>query len=735
MNIKLKDFFNYKPIYDEKQIDEFFENEVKKPAVDYLWEEAWEQIQKAYDFAKKSHGNEKRLSWEPYIVHPVYVAKYLMMIKPWLYAIQAALLHDVIEDTPVTAEEIKKEFWPEVAFLCLGLEKVSKVRYHGEDRQIETLKKTFLAMGHDIRVIFVKLADRIHNIQTLKYHPKREKQERIANETLKIYAPIAKRLWIEVFQLYLENGAFAILEPEEFNRIFNYLEKNYSKVNIDKLIKKLKILLKEANIEYLDIKGRLKSPYRIYLKFQKYNTRNIEEIKDILAFRIIVKDIPTCYTTLGVIHSKYTPIIKRIKDYISIPKPNWYQSLHTTILGLYKTPVEIQIRTKEMDELAEYGVAAHFIYKELWDSKQVSSSQIEWVNKLKEIAKEYQEWKDNKSFFNILDVDFLRKSVFVYTPAGKIIELPRGATVLDFAFRIHTDIWLRFKSALVNGKIVPIDYKLRNGDIVEIKTFKNKYSAKKAWLDYVVSPTSKNKIRQFLNHLEREKFISLGKEILNEELKKYKLPELNSKENKISSVLTEEELNRNLILIASRNITPWKLIRTYYPEVIQLKNLVETETKEKINEIEKQVKDQVIIDNSKLFKYTFCPECKPSKWDKIIWKVTKEWIKIHKTTCKALKTVNFQKLVEAHWEGQEDSYYDVLISFDISWKLDSMVDILNTLKSFNIKLSNVNSYSKWDKNYLDVTIKVKLPTTLHLINQKLKKETSHLFNRYKIKFI
>jgi len=666
MQTSLKDFLNYQPIFDEKEIDEKFEKEVKQPVVEYLWEEAGEKLQKAYDFAKKAHWDEKRLSWEPYIVHPVYVAKYLLMIKPDIVALQAALLHDVIEDTPVTAEEIVENFWPEVGFLCVWLEKVSKVRYQWEDRQLETLKKTFLAMGQDIRVIFVKLADRIHNIQTLKYHPKREKQIRIANETLKIYAPVAKRLWIEVFQIYLENWSFAILQPDEFQRIFDYLEKHYSKVNIEKLISKLKSLLEKNNIKYLDVKGRLKSPYRIYLKLQKYGTKNISEIKDLLAFRIIVEDIPTCYTTLGVIHSQYTPIIKRIKDYISLPKPNWYQSLHTTVLGLYKTPVEIQIRTKQMDDFAEYWVAAHFLYKEKISDTEVAAKQIQWVNKLKELVEQYKDSPaDNHWLFNILDVEFLRNSIFVYTPKWKIIELPKWATVLDFAFKIHSEIGLKFKSALVNGKIVPIDYKLRNGDIVEIKNFKEKYTVKKEWLDYVVSPTSKQKIRQFLNHRERENFIKLWEEILNEKLKELGLPVLYSKEDKISKKYSEKELQWKLIQIAKKSLNIFKFLSTVYDKNQILKSIDSDFKEEKIEE--KKAIDKVVIDDSLLFKYDFCWECKPKAWDRIIWKVTKDGIKIHKITCSALKRVNFWKLVEAHWLWEEKRPYDIVFVFDVSW--------------------------------------------------------------------
>ena len=726
MQSDLKKFLNYQPIFEEEKIDEFFEKEVKTPVVDYLWEEAGEILQKAYDFTKKAHWNEKRLSWEPYIVHPVYVAKYLLMIKPDIVSLQAALLHDVIEDTSVTPEEIKDKFWPQVAFLCLSLEKVSKVRYRGEDRQLETLKKTFLAMWQDIRVIFVKLADRIHNIQTLKYHPKKEKQIRIANETLKIYAPVAKRLWIEVFQLYLENWAFAIIQPEEFNRIFSYIEKNYSKVNIDKIIKKLEDLLKENQIDYLEIKWRLKSPYRIYLKFQKYNTKDISVIKDILAFRIIVKDIPTCYTTLWVIHSKYTPIIKRIKDYISLPKPNWYQSLHTTILGLYKTPVEIQIRTNKMDEFAEYGIAAHFLYKENINDTKAAEKQIKWVNRIKELVEQYKDsLSDNSKLFSILDTEFLRNSIFVYTPKWDVVELPKWATVLDFAFKIHTDLWLKFKTGLVNWKIVPIDYQLRNGDIVEIKAFKEKYTVKKEWLNYVITHSAKQKIRQYLNRKEKDQFLQLWKIILNQKLSELSLPELGSKDDKITKKYEPSELESILLQIARKNLNVLKFIRAFYNVDFEKNTFWNDDKKEKIQ-------PKVIIDDSPLFKYDFCPECKPTVNDRIIWKITKDWVKIHKTTCKALKKVNFSKLIEAHWLWEDEKPYDIDFVFDID-DHDSLFDILALINWFNIKINQINTVNKNWKTYLVISTKVKLPTTLALINEKLKKDKC-CYKSFKILF-
>lgn len=729
MQVALKDFFDYKPIFEQEKIDEFFEIEVKQKVVEYLWTQAWEKIQKAYDYAKNAHWPEKRLSWEPYIVHPVYVARYLLLIRPWIIALQAALLHDVVEDTEVTWDDILNDFGPEVAFLCLWLEKVSKVRYQWEDRQIETLKKTFLAMGRDIRVILIKLADRIHNIQTLKYHPKIEKQHRIAQETMKIFSPLAKRLWIEVFQTYLENGAFAILNPKDFNRIFNYLNGYYSKVNIPKLINKVDGILKNADVDYTYISWRLKTPYRIFLKFEKYDTQDINEIKDILAFRVIVQDIPQCYKALWVFHAEYTPIIKKIKDYISLPKRNGYQSLHTTILWLYKTPVEIQIRTEYMHHFAEYWVAAHFLYKEKRDSTNASKKQLEWINKLKDLVEQYNEWQENKWFFDVLNIDFLRKSVFVYTPTWSVVELPKWSSVLDFAFTIHTDIWLKFKSAFVNWKIVPINWKLRNWDIVEIKNFQNKFVVRKSWLEYVISPTSKNKIRHFLNKQERDKQIEIGKNLLNLKLKENNLPELFAKEDKISRKFAEKELNLILLQIYSKNTSPIRILK----EVYNISMNVEEKVK-KTQVTESIIDTKVMIDDSGLFQTYFCPECNPKSDDKIIWKVSSDWIKIHNINCKALKSVNFDKLVEAHRSWQERTYYEVIFSFDLGDWVKNVVSILNLMQGFNLDILNINTFKdKSKKDKLNVTVWVKVPTALSFAKNDLKKHCN-LFESFKICF-
>ena len=364
MDIKeIDSFFDYQMTFDEDPL--FLLDEIIAQASAYLPAEQIEGIKHAYTFTKAAHAGVKRLSGEPYIVHPLKATLFLMELKPDLASIQACIMHDVIEDTPITREEVAAEFTEEVAEICEGLVKVSKVRYQGEDRHLETIKKTFLAMAKDLRVIFVKLADRIHNIQTLQFHPEERKRLKIAEETLKIYVPIAKRLGLYHFQLLLENGSFATMKPEEFSRILSYLKKYFREGEkyTEKGVKMLTGMLHREGVQNFEVKGRIKSPYRVYEKLsKKYHETDISTVMDLLAFRVITQSVGDCYMVLGVIHKYYIPLIKKIKDYIAIPKFNGYKSIHTTVLGMFRFPVEIQIRTQEMDDVAEFGVAAHFAY-------------------------------------------------------------------------------------------------------------------------------------------------------------------------------------------------------------------------------------------------------------------------------------------------------------------------------------------------------------------------------------
>jgi GTP pyrophosphokinase len=436
-----EEFFDYQPVFTSDPVD-ILEG-ILVQARKYLTPSDIEAIKRAYFFTRDAHQGVNRKSGEAYIVHPLKATEFLMQIKPDAVSIQACILHDVIEDTHYTYDDIEQRFGKEIAEICEGLVKVSKIRYKGEDRDLETIKKTFLAMAKDLRVIFIKLADRIHNIQTLQYHPEEAKRIKIAQETLKIYAPVAKRLGLYTYQLYLENGAFKVLYPDRFEKIMGYITKYFGggEKFIDKGVKTLTTILRKEGLSNFTVQGRIKSPFRIFEKMEKkYHTEDVSMIMDLLAFRVLTETVSDCYMILGIIHKYYTPLIKKIKDYIAVPKFNGYKSIHTTILGMFRFPIEIQIRTLVMNEIAEYGIAAHYAYAEHNSSVAASSIQAQWIKRLQTIVSEYTESSNKERFRNALSIEILDKAIFVYTPKGDIKELPQGSSVLDFAFSIHSEI-------------------------------------------------------------------------------------------------------------------------------------------------------------------------------------------------------------------------------------------------------------------------------------------------------
>ncbi len=704
-------FHTYEPLFDENP--QHIVDDICKFA-EYLTKDEKKMVKKAYTVARDAHVWVTRLSGEPYIIHPVRVLEFLMMLQPDAASMQAALLHDVIEDTPMTYEDIKKIFGDEVAELCEWLVKVSKVRFTWEERQLETLKKTFLAMWKDLRVIFIKLADRIHNIQTLHYHPKKHKRFRIAQETLKVFVPVAKRLWLYVYQWFLENWAFKNRDPKEYQRIYDYVVKKYWDVDRYKnsWIDRLKYLSEEDEIPYLDVKWRLKSPYRIHKKLQKYQTKDISKVMDILAFRILTDSVWDCYNMLGLIHKHYTPIFAKMKDYIALPKPNWYRSLHTTILWMYDFPVEIQVRTKDMEQVAEYWVAAHFAYAEEWISTRISDKQAEWIHRLQDIVNKFQEAEDKEGFKQHLNVEILEKNIFVYTPKWDIIELPQNSTVLDFAFRIHSDIWFKFKNAFINWRIVPVDYVIKTGDIVDIKTFKNKVTATASRDRYLNTPSAKSKLSRFLRHNERESKINGIRKMLDDRLQSFWLPLLWSKNDRILKNFTKDEWEHEIMRIADKQITPTKLIKTFYQE--QMKKIEDErkaswQKKKKQITIKKKPQQVVIVDNDKELEVVLCPECLPkiSKKKKIIAKSDSGFMKIHCVSCTALDTIKSNRLYEAHRNWKEPTTYVLkltLLLVDRPWVL---LRLLKVLEFFQLNFNNLTTEprdEKWTEVYLEIDI-------------------------------
>jgi len=723
MNLrKMYDYINYKPTYEENPIY-ILEDIIKKAKV-YLPQNQIYKINKAYEFAKEAHSWVKRLSWEYYISHPLKATEFLMEIKPDIDSIQTCLLHDVIEDTEVTADEIKEIFWEKVAFLCEWLEKVSKIKYKGEDRHIETLKKTFIAMAQDLRVIFIKLADRVHNIQTLHYHPKEKKRIKIAEETMKIFVPIAKKLWLYNYQLYLENWSFKILDEENFTKIFNHLKKNFWADNKykDKWKKLITNFLKKEWLKNFIVEWRLKSPRRIHQKMtNKYNSTDISSIMDLLAYRIVTDTVASCYIILGIIHKYYTPLIKKIKDYIAIPKFNGYRSIHTTILGIFQFPIEIQIRTKKMDEIAKYWVAAHYEYSEKWETSRAETQQWKRIKKIQNLVQTYKEVDKREEFKDNLNIEVLEKNVFLYTPQWDVIELPQWSSVLDYAFRIHTDIWLKFKNAIINGEIKPINYKPETWDIVEIKITKNKYTANKHRLDFLHAPSSKSQLKRFLNIQQKEDRIKSARKNLNKKLEKFNLPILENTDNKITKLIKKQDLNKRLLKILDKKDTYNQLIKAFYPKEREIYNNKIQNTKQTYIQNKKE-NISVIVDCDKLINYTLCSECDPKPWDIIIARSGKTWIKIHTVKCKWVKTISPEKLLEAHRKWQEPTKYETQIELKTNNNDQNIIRIMTLFSEFNITISQISIQNK-KNNISEISLKINFinPTKLAFLLNNLKK--------------
>lgn len=473
-----------------------------------LSSERKELILNAYEFAKKAHAGQKRKNGEDYIQHSLQTALTVARIGMRSRTIAASLLHDVPEDTNVTLREIEEKFGKEIAFIISGITKLGriKLRETKEELYLENLRRMFLAMASDIRVVIIKLSDRLHNMETLASLPE-EKVMRIAKETMEIFVPIANRLGIGDVKIRLEDLAFKYLEPENYEKIKNLKETEYSqmKKNIEQVVSELKKELKKESINFIDISGRTKSLYRLFIKLKDRNM-DIHKIYDLAGIRIIVPSISDCYETLGIVHRVYHPLIGRIKDYISLPKSNGYQSIHTTIFAPKGKFLEVQIRTQQMHDESKFGIAAHWIYSEQtkdWrnfftfeEKKMVPEKELTWINQLKDWQTEIG--KDNKEFLEDLKVDFFKNHIFAFTPRGEVIDLPEESTPIDFAYHVHSEIGNRATGAKIDGKMVPLDYQIRNGEVVEIITSRDPKKPSRDWLKFVKTSIAKSHIKKNL---------------------------------------------------------------------------------------------------------------------------------------------------------------------------------------------------------------------------------------------
>lgn len=480
--------------------------QLKEVVYKYNPEVNWPLVEKAYHFAAQAHKDQRRRSGEPYIVHPVHAAMNLAKLNMDSSAICAGLLHDVLEDTDVSSEDLRREFGDDVTYLVEGVSKLEEVKFTKKNQYIENLRKMFIATAKDIRVLLIRLCDRLHNVQTLEFLPTKE-QKRIAQETLEIYAPIAHRLQLGALKGQLEDWSFKYIDPKEYERLLDIIQTNFKERQQSlRMVKDtIKQMMHDNHIEVIDMKDRIKNVYSLHKKLERYDNE-LSSIYDIVALRVVVPSIADCYAGLGIVHSTYKPLKGRIKDYIARPKPNGYQSLHTTVLLNNGDFLEIQFRTPKMHEQAEFGIAAHWQYKE-GDQYPRRQKEIQWIKELAGILKDIETNNDLES----VKIESFSNRIFTLTPKGDVIELPENSTAIDFAYSIHTDLGDKIIKAKINGEIKNVDTILQNGDVVEVIIDKNKKGPDIKWIDKVQTQIAKSKIQQ----AHRRKLFSWGKDLKN----------------------------------------------------------------------------------------------------------------------------------------------------------------------------------------------------------------------------
>lgn len=658
-------------------------------------------INKAYEFAKHYHEGQVRKSGEPYIIHPLEVAYIVSTLELDDNAICAALLHDVVEDTEVTREMIVAEFGEEIANLVDGVTKLGKIAHYldKEEEQVENYRKFFMAMAKDIRVLMIKLADRLHNMRTLK-HLSDDRKYAIAKETMQLYAPLANRLGIYSIKWELEDLSFLYMEPEAYAELVDGINKRREEREkfINDIIVEIRKKLKEMKIE-AEVYGRPKHFYSIYRKMKKDN-KTLDQIYDLFAMRIIVNSVKDCYAALGLVHELYKPMPGRFKDYISMPKPNMYQSLHTTLIGTEGTPFEVQIRTWDMHRVAEYGIAAHWAYKE---GKSVSASD-EKLSWLREAIEWQKETNDDKEFLSKLKFDLFDEEVFVFTPKGDIKSLPTGSTPIDLAYMIHEQVGHRMTGAKVNGKIVPITTKLANGDIVEIITSDSAKGPSRDWLKIVKTTQARNKIQNWFKKALRDENILKGKEQIEKELKRIGMSfaDLFKTEwvNKALEKYKYNTLEDCYAAIGFGAISAAKIITRLLEEY--KKENKEEEIENKINELReakpadrsKVSKSGVIvkgIDNC-LVKLSRC--CNPLPGDEIIGYITKgRGVSVHRADCVNCKDLlsNEQRIIEVSWYKENKASYMADLEIYANDRAGLMADITVAIGDLKAKMVSINA--------------------------------------------
>ena len=672
-------------------------------------------IEKAYKVAYKFHEGQFRKSGEPYIIHPICVAIILAELELDKETIAAGLLHDVVEDTPMTTEDVAREFNPEIALLVDGVTKLTQLNYSSDkvELQAENLRKMFLAMAKDIRVILIKLADRLHNMRTLKYM-KPEKQKEKARETMDIYAPIAHRLGISKVKIELDDLSLKYLQPDVYYDLVEKvnLRKPEREAFVNQIVKEVKEQMDEADIE-AEVNGRVKHFFSIYRKMVNQN-KTIEQIYDLFAVRILVNSVKDCYAALGIIHEMYKPIPGRFKDYIAMPKPNMYQSLHTTLIGPNGQPFEIQIRTYEMHRTAEYGIAAHWKYKENADGmKATTATEEEKLSWLRQILEWQKDMSDNKEFLSLLksDLDLFSENVYCFTPSGDVKNLPNGSTPIDFAYSIHSAVGNKMVGARVNGKLVPIDYKIQNGDRIEIVTSQNSRGPSRDWLNFVKSTQAKNKINNWFKQELKEDNIVKGKELIYNycKAKSIVLSDL-TKNEYMSKVMTKygfRDWDSVLAAVGHGGLKEGQVVNKLLEEYEKKhkKEVTDAEVLENIAEgkekipVQKKSKGGIVVKGIHDVAVRFSRCCNPVPGDEIVGFVTRgRGVSIHRTDCVNiidLSEIDRVRLIDAEWQSDavnsKDEKYCTEIRIIANNRTGILVDISKVFTERKIDVISMNS--------------------------------------------
>ena len=664
-------------------------------------------IRDAYDYAEKKHFGQKRISGDDYILHPLNVALILTEISADAPCMAAALLHDTIEDSDATREEIEKLFGPEVALLVDGVTKINKINFTSDSEASAAYqRKILVGLSEDVRVIIIKLADRLHNMRTINVLSE-EKQRRKAKETLEILTPVAHRLGIYKIKSELEDLSLRYLKPDAYFEIVEKLNQKKSERDeaVNKMLNEVSTLLTEHNIPH-EIKGRSKSIYSIYNKMSK--GKRFDDIYDILALRVFVDTEQECYLALGLIHSKYKPVPKRFKDYVAMPKTNLYQSLHTTVFGIDGDLFEIQIRTYDMDKIAEYGIASHWSYKEGGDgsTKDKMEQKLQIFRNIIELN---EDSSSPEEFVSSVKKDILSNDViYVYTPKGDVIELPMGSTPVDFAYKVHSEVGDRMIGAIVNDNIVPLDYKLSTGDIIKVNT--NKASKpSKDWLSFVVTTGAKNKIRGYYSRLEKDENIENGQEQLEKELRKQDLSINEFLSNKNIDIILKElklkDIDELYMTIGIGKYTPLSIIK-----IINKKEEEKIDLQTKINETNyrtesKNNNNDILVEGMSEIKASLSGCCTPIPGDNIIGYITRgSGITVHRTSCKNIIDID-ERLINVKWNNKITKKYatDILVYTNT---FDNLLDIITKASTSNIIIDSISTINKSDYKVYDMTVLV-----------------------------